>query len=101
MLNAECRMPMPNAQCSMLISFRKMSQHVENADEQTRLLTHRVCDGDSQPSPQEPDEHVQLISSSLDVNRGDQNPFATDTEETLPYNNFVAVDLLRDLVQWK
>lgn len=85
------------------LSFRflRMSQDVENADEQTRLLSHRACGGDSQLGPHESDEHVQLITSSLNVNREDQSPFATHTEERLPYNNFVAVDLLRDLVQWK
>lgn len=73
-----------------------MSRDLEHADEQTRLL-HATFD--RQSGPQEPDEDVHSIRSSSNGKYGHQLLFSTYTEETLPYNAFVTVDLLRGLVQ--
>lgn len=76
-----------------------MSQDLGHVDEQTRLLPHGAFQ--RQLGPHEPDEHVQSASSSSDANRGNQDLFSMGPQDMLPYNDFVTVDLLHDLVQSK
>ena len=77
--------------------FLRMSQDLEHADEQTRLLPHLTVE--RRPGLQKPDEEVGSTSSPSYLNRGGHRRFSTPTEDSLPYNSFVTVDLLRDLVQ--
>ncbi|MCJ1428880.1 hypothetical protein MMC29_006791 [Sticta canariensis] len=74
-----------------------MSQDIEHADEQTRLLPHPTVE--RQPRLQKPDEELGSTGSPSYLNRGGHHRFSTSTEDRLPYNSFVTVDLLRDRVK--
>lgn len=72
-----------------------MSQDLESVDEHTRLLPH--VGNHSQSVARHIEEDSQSVDSLLEIPKV-QNLSPTHARERLPYNDYLTVDLLHDLV---
>ena len=85
-------------QCLVLIcslSFLDMSPDLENVDEYTRLLPHDV--NQSQSGGRRTNEDSQSVDSLRKI-LGERTLPSASAEERLPYNGYLTVDLIHDLV---